>query len=634
MRALLLTLLITETVSTILTSSNVVFTEEKKFGSSKAYWNILVTLNTQVFHDDVTTAHRDITQLQNLVNLLSLRNQTVIQEFKEELVTAIASLKDIAREYDTFRTLIDVEETHDVKRMKRSILPFIGSALKTLFGTVTKNDLEHVKRNIGQLQNSQREILHLTLENLTILKHSVKGIETNRKFLNHLSNNLRKFHRDVQTVTNNLSDNILRLKTATEGYFHLRSLNAQVKITINELKSNIEELKHKLDILSVQKITPSIIPPTKFMKILNQIALRLPSSLSLPLRPESNLWSYYRALTCNTLVTQHNLIVVIKLPLQIDSEVFSLIQAHNLPLPMPQNNNIKMSITAKYVIESNFIAVDQNRYMLLTTNEYETCKQDYLGFCNLKSPIYPLNLQRHCVTALYKGDPEAVNKLCKTSVLLNTQLPEAEYLAEGSWAVSSSKTLNFHVKCTDETTSKLTARHPIDIIKVPPGCSASSDFLSLNPYYVQQSSVKMNLTKPVKRTQITFPDLSLWKPLLKHTSDSESFHWSKELDEFESIEMQPLINRITSTKTTCTPIPSTYRYMSITAFVLSLLLFTMLIATVTKIYVSRAHSTNENELPSGESPLEISSPINEAPHPQHDARCPNSKSTEIDTNTI
>ena len=54
----------------------------------------------------------------------------------------------------------------------------------------------------------------------------------------------------------------------------------------------------ELNMLSLNHLSPSLITPTDLKRLLTQIKAKLPPTLKLPEDHRSNIWYYYRTLTC------------------------------------------------------------------------------------------------------------------------------------------------------------------------------------------------------------------------------------------------------------------------------------------------------------------------------------------------
>jgi len=78
---------------------------------------------------------------------------------------------------------------------------------------------------------------------------------------------------------------------------------------------------------------------------------------------------------------------------------------------------------------------------------------------------------------------------CRTIVQPNGSPPIARYISDGSWAVTSDRTLVFSIVCKEskQTSQFMTINPHLGMIHLPKECSASKDYLTLLPYYHKES---------------------------------------------------------------------------------------------------------------------------------------------------
>ena len=122
--------------------------------------------------------------------------------------------------------------------------------------------------------------------------------------------------------------------------------------------------------------------------------------------------------------------------------------------------------------------------------------------------------------ALFLKNNAEVDKFCHKIVTPNSVLPQAKYLSVGQWVVSSREPLKFSIVCTENEGQKSlltrqteTGNPPLDVIRLDPGCSGSSNFLNLPPYY--QFEEHISLKDPLSNL-IKFKNKSefrIWNPL-------------------------------------------------------------------------------------------------------------------------
>ena len=84
--------------------------------------------------------------------------------------------------------------------MKRSVLPFLGDALRWLTGTATTKVVNAIKSRVNQLifiqQNQQETLVHVVL----ILKVTRYATQVNRQHINILVDAMEKTHQDITTL--------------------------------------------------------------------------------------------------------------------------------------------------------------------------------------------------------------------------------------------------------------------------------------------------------------------------------------------------------------------------------------------------------------------------------------------------
>jgi hypothetical protein len=70
-----------------------------------------------------------------------------------------------------------------------------------LFGTLSSEDLDSMRRNVNVLAQNKQKITHVLQENLSILNVSRIEVAENRKSVNELLNAFAELHADFSNVT-------------------------------------------------------------------------------------------------------------------------------------------------------------------------------------------------------------------------------------------------------------------------------------------------------------------------------------------------------------------------------------------------------------------------------------------------
>jgi hypothetical protein len=90
----------------------------------------------------------------------------------------IDNLKDLVAEY-----LADNTQNSN-QRSKRGILNFVGEISKILFGTLMQSDARNYNQQITELEKEQKEFLHLSKEQMTVIKTTITSVNTTLQKVN------------------------------------------------------------------------------------------------------------------------------------------------------------------------------------------------------------------------------------------------------------------------------------------------------------------------------------------------------------------------------------------------------------------------------------------------------------------
>ncbi len=107
------------------------------------------------------------------------------------------------------------------------------------------------------------------------------------------------------------------------------------------------------------------------------------------------------------------------------------------------------------------------------SEEYHSCNNKYMKFCNPKSAIYQVNLSKSCVIALFLKHTENIKQFCKSVVQLDARLPVARYIHSGMWVIATDQTMKLTVVCQDPSDKRdngIVIHPPLGLVKLDPTC--------------------------------------------------------------------------------------------------------------------------------------------------------------------
>ena len=110
--------------------------------------------------------------------------------------------------FSSARSILQMQPSFDGKpippsgRKKRSLLPFLSSALKWLTGTATTKDIKHIKKQISSLIKTQENQWNTMVHIVSILNLTRYETQVNRQQINIILRELTKSNKDIRALFN------------------------------------------------------------------------------------------------------------------------------------------------------------------------------------------------------------------------------------------------------------------------------------------------------------------------------------------------------------------------------------------------------------------------------------------------
>lgn len=540
---------------------NVVFTKVNSVATTRSRWLATFVIDLAPYDKFITKLDSDIDKAalaaSRIVRHINAPESkgflNVFKTLNKELLNIKEMKNDILNMFMDYRS-INIG-TGSNTRKKRALIPIIGKALGWLFGTVSQSDLNSVRKAVKTLARNQNDILHVVEESISILNASRVTITENRHTINNIIQVVQGIDGKLKNITDDLQLRVSTLEHYVELYLKLDMMTQEIKLIMSKAVFYLEHLRLQLNMLSLGHVSPSVITPSKLRTLLNEIRNHLPRNLKLPVSPQKDIFSYYNTLTCGVVVEEFKFLVLINIPLLDSDGNYEVYRVFNMPLPYhtADDNTNSIGVAAYYETESDFIAIDSGRskFAVLQPDEIDQCASPENWFCNVRSPVYPTNVNRFCIVALFLQNKDKVEQSCRRIVKPNFLMPSAIYLNDGIWIIATHKEIKINVVCQNGRQSEmLVARPPITSVTLPQACVGLSDYLTLPPFYHQESKFLEN--GPIMDL-IKFPqnltDFDLWKPFIKSFPKFSEDKLPPELSEVETIPMNHLVRQLHSLRT-------------------------------------------------------------------------------------
>ena len=545
----------------LVTRGNVVFNKVSEVTVSRSYWKVTFILDLSVYdgifdesfayiNKAASTTWDVITHHENYKDVDFNHHYTAVHEQIKHLNETRSRYVKMFENYKTLSS-----------RGKRSLIPFLGEGLSWLFGVSTDADLDDIRSAVNELGNNQEEIRHVVEKSLTLINNTHREVIKNRDRIIAINKGIGEVVKNIKDMNNMTMTELNKIRRFLSFYNQLDDLAEITKEMLYEGMEYFSNLRTQIDMLSIGKLTPSVVPPARLRNILREIHRKLPPNLYMPVNPNSDVWSFYSLISCAAVFEASSIIIVLKVPLASYNERMDIYQAYNLPLPFsaiyPSGSTVVKRSThmvAQYELETNVFAIDKarSRYIMLNEEEAKSCLSAKQGLCDFSSPIFPINVSKFCLIALFTQNKVKAKELCKTKVKPNAILPMVAHVDQGLWLVSTQSPITFSVICdqkigsisgTKKRTKIIHVKPPLDAVNLDPHCVANSDFVILPPYYKLKSVVHI---RPNISDFFTSKNFSLWQPLFD-ALPTFNYSWNlKPLEKVKELEMSELIDKIQS----------------------------------------------------------------------------------------
>ena len=294
-------------------------------------------------------------------------------------------------------------------------------------------------------------------------------------------------------------------------------------------------------------ITASILPPELLRKTLREIKYRMPPGLSLPYDPESDLYKYYRLFHAHVQPSSYGFLVTATLPIFDAISTFIVYSITHIPIFL-QVQNSYINSTAHYITKHQYVAFseDVTKIIFLDPKAIDFCLHEELHFCFISQPIYEVPLLTHdCIVSLFFNFSHTID-VCRTQ-LATTSLehPIATAISPNLWAITTAQPCVFTLLCPNGS-YPVTLAPPMAILRLPSGCSAKSNLLTLP----NQIPINTDITLPQPDIDVTSLH-TIWQPFHESLSSTRYHKLPQKLPELilPHVSVQALSSALAPVKT-------------------------------------------------------------------------------------
>ncbi|XP_036340848.1 uncharacterized protein LOC118750230 [Rhagoletis pomonella] len=304
-------------------------------------------------------------------------------------------------------------------------------------------------------------------------------------------NVLRKTTTDVNNQFTKIDNQINNIQNLTANYFNNYRFSTSFQLITMQLQTILNECeKTQTAIINMlidhQRINPSLIKPSQFVKEIQKIKFKLPSTFKLPGEGDNELKEVFKTMTAKGMIVDNKLVINAEIPLLQSQmpEVFRLIA-----IPISKRN---MTVVAKLKSELLIFNFEFDSYFSLSQAQLNKCRKT-------NSDHYVCYGDWPWASATDNSCEVSAIKHTKAANCMFQQIQNDDFWVElhkpNTWIFKLYNTVKVSVNC-GQSAAKWISLSPQGILTLNPGCSlrynggflTSSSITSSEAYFDPQTT--------------------------------------------------------------------------------------------------------------------------------------------------
>ena len=327
--------------------------------------------------------YRAIDQFRAITNA-TLHVKSAFEQVKEQFLSVIDHLEteqdqtdEEARDRHNQKVETDMKIAFSrVSKEELEELETILEQVETKYPDVKKNLKRHkrfgimswilgwgVYSNYRQMKAIKKNIRKLYYQNVL----QEKQIQDLAHYLNITATRVRLHVRilhNVQLRLNRIDHYIKDLQDLIAFNWYANNLLMDANVIVNRLitglialRNNVEVIYRYLSVIASHEVNPVMIPPPPLRELLEEVQEEMKQNprLKLPYDPQDEIYKFYEVMKVTPVIVEDVLTMLLTIPLIDKSLEMNIYKVHNLPALQ-----VKLGVAAEYVLEGDYLAVDQH----------------------------------------------------------------------------------------------------------------------------------------------------------------------------------------------------------------------------------------------------------------------------------
>jgi hypothetical protein len=383
----------------------VVFQESTKMYIARDYWFHTFEFS---FPEDISLPQLPPCHSDN--NTCALMSQVLLQ------INSLRTETE-SRLNNTLQTLFKLlpESKIHHSRSKRSLLPFVGTLSKGLFGTATMDDVNVLANHINKLNKVTMDMNKALTQQS---EHFSSFVSMSNKRMDNLMTGVKDNMLAIKFVQVKLQSSIQNIEYVID---HLMGILVDQIETCNSLNNAVEEFKLGVFDMLNEKLTPLLLPTSVLESTLSDIESFLSTNYTgfyLNLKSVQDIYAQSKFLAARN---GTKLYVTLKIPVSSFEHPLTVFKLTSLPIPI---NDTSAHATQLLDLQDYFvISADHQYYATMTKYEMLTCQGSDIKYCTSNLALSPVT-KMSCALALFANDKSNVKTHCNFRYLQNVITPK------------------------------------------------------------------------------------------------------------------------------------------------------------------------------------------------------------------
>ena len=257
--------------------------------------------------------------------------------------------------------------------------------------------------------------------------------------------------------------------------------------------SQITRLRDVFSVMIQGRINPILVNPEDMMSVLDEIIQKIPENFQLSFENDFNIWHVYKYLVTTVIMHEHEIHLVISIPLADRDTPVSLVKSYDIPVPLSRNatDNTDREIFTQYDLQTKHMAISGGYFIDLTKTEYDDCTYAAGCFCTALTHMVTVDHVESCLFALYEENSNNVCKFCSVR-FAERHLPYVQALTESQWYIAMRDSLELAVTCPRRCFRKVLLP-PFSVFSLPKFCMGFGAQVKLFPMEKSLGTVDQTL---------------------------------------------------------------------------------------------------------------------------------------------